>query len=99
MIDMLKAIDEAQSVPLGEDYFNAVEVDISELKLGDVVYIREWNNEIKRVTVLDFGEDRWVNGTNVKGKPFVDVWANGSRDNINNYLIRGKVRKVVASEV
>lgn len=95
-IEMLKAIDEAQPNAIGADYFDGEEVAIDALKIGDTVYVRTWNGEFKKLTVKFFGEDRRCNGTNVKGKPFVDTCENGMIDNINNYLTKGTVVRAVA---
>lgn len=94
LIDMLKAIDEAQPEPIGADYFDGEDVAVSELAIGDTVYVRDWSGEFKRLTVTAFGEDRYCNGTNVKGLPFVDLCGNGMIDNINNYLRAETVRRV-----
>lgn len=93
--DMLHAIDERQPEPLGK-YLDAKEVPVSDLKVGDTVYIRHWDNSIKEVTVLDFGDDRTVNGTNIKGMPYANIVGGTlGKDNINNY-IRDKVVRLVA---
>ena len=93
--EMLRAIDERQpeSEQLGP-YLTAPEVPVSELSVGDKVYVRRWNDEIKQVTVLGFGEDTICNGYNVKGMPFADI-VNTSASNINNYIRVPTVRKVV----
>jgi hypothetical protein len=93
MCDMLKAIDDAQPEPLG-DYLTAEIVPVSDLKVGDKVYFRKWNNSIKVVTIVGFGEDIIVNGHNVKGLPFAEI-VNDSRDNPNNYIYDSTVRKAV----
>lgn len=91
--EMLKAIDERQpeNEQLGA-YITAHEVPVSELKVGDTVYIRNWNDEIKQVTILGFGEDKIVNGNRVKGLPFAEI-VNASTDNPNNYIYTETVRK------
>ena len=93
--EMLKAIDERQpeSEQLGA-YITAPEVPVSELKVGDTVYIRNWNDEIKQVTILGFGEDKIVNGSRVKGLPFAEI-VNASTDNPNNYIHDTTVRRAV----
>lgn len=93
--EMLQAIDEAQPVAqqLG-DYLKAEEVNTADLKKGDRVFIRTWNGEAKEVTILDFGDDRTVNGTNVKGLPYAEIVGGTlGRDNINNYIREDRVRR------
>ena len=86
--EMLQAIDERQ--PIAEQlggYITAKEVSVSEVKVGDTVYVRDWNDYIKEVTILGFGEDRFINGTNVKGMPYAEICGGTlGRDNINNYI-------------
>lgn len=96
--DMLKAIDEAQpkEQQLG-DYLTAEEVPVSELNVGDEIYVRRWNNEIKRVKVLGFGDGRIVNGVDTKDLPYADICGNGvveGRENPNNYIQDKVVRRV-----
>lgn len=93
--EMLQAIDEhmPEREQLG-DYLTAEEVDVSELKIGDTVYIRDWYENIKEVTILDFGDDRVVNGTNVKGLPYAEIVGGTlGKDNINNYITCKKIRR------
>lgn len=94
--EMLKAIDERQPehMQLGE-YLDAEEVNVSDLKIGDTVFLYDISYEaFKPFKVIGFGDDRVVNGTNVKGLPYVNRYQNdGSYEtNINNY-IREKVRR------
>ena len=93
--EFLAAIDERQpeNEQLGA-YITAPEVSVSELKVGDTVYIRRWNDEIKKVTILGFGEDKIVNGSRVKGLPFAEI-VSASTDNPNNYIHDTTVRKAV----
>ena len=92
--EMLHAIDERQPEPLGA-YLDAEEVPVTDLKVGDKVYIRDWNNRIKEVTVLDFGEDILCNGTNVKGMPYAEICGGTlGKKNINNYIQDKTVKRV-----
>lgn len=91
--EMLQVIDEAQPDPLGA-YLTAPEVPVSDLKVGDRVYIHKWDNSILIVTILGFGEDTIVNGHNVKGLPFAAI-VNDSRSNPNNYIYTDVVRRAV----
>lgn len=89
--DMLKEIDVKQ--PLTErlgDFLDGVETDISDIKVGDTVFVQNVRGNYKKHKVVGIGEDRLVNGRNVLGIPYVDKWGNGP-NNPNNYL-RGKVR-------
>lgn len=91
---MLKEIDKKQ--PPTErlyDFLDAVEVDALDLKIGDVVFVHNYSGNYEKHKVVGIGEDRFVNGQNVLGVPYVDKWYSGPK-NPNNYL-RGKVRKVI----
>lgn len=98
MEDMLMGIDTAmpEKEQIGE-YIEAKEIPTSELKVGDVVFIKECDEKLVKHKVMGFGEDKFVNGTNVKGMPYVDLYggSNSGYDwNINNY-IHTKTVKVV----
>ncbi len=93
--EMLQAIDERmpESEQLGE-YLTAEEVDVSDLKIGDTVYLLDWNGSIKEVTILDFGDDRTLNGINIKGLPYAEIVGGTlGKDNCNNYIRDKKVRR------
>ena len=83
---MLKEIDSRQpeSEQLG-DFLDAVEKPISEIKIGDTVFVQNISGNYEKHKVIGIGEDKIVNGTNVLGVPYVDKWNNGP-DNINNYI-------------
>lgn len=89
--DMLKAIDikQPEKEQLGE-FLDAVETDISEVKVGDMVFVQAVDGRFEKWEVIGIGEDQIVNGSNVLGIPYVDKWTHGP-NNPNNYL-RGKVR-------
>ena len=98
LTEMLLSIDSCmpEKERLGTGYITAEEVDSSELNVGDVVYIRRYGEGMKHFRVVDFGEDMVVNGTNVFGMPFIDLYSSGSCDakyNINNYL-SGPIRAI-----
>ena len=96
--DMLKAIDETQPEPLG-DYLIADEIPVSELKVGDVIFYRDWNNKVKQVEILGFGDGRIVNGVDTTGLPYAElVGGSLGRDNPNNY-IHEKTVKIVKRSV
>lgn len=91
MDEMLKEIDVRQ--PLTErlgDFLDGVETDISDIEVGDTVFVQDVRGNYEKHKVVGIGEDRLVNGSNVLGIPYVDKWGNGP-NNPNNYL-RGKVR-------
>lgn len=93
--EMLQAVDEAQPVKeqLG-GYLRAKIVNRKDIKIGDKVYIRNWNGDVKEVEVKGRGANRIVNGTNVKGMPFAHI-VSTARDNINNYIRDEQIRKAV----
>lgn len=96
--EMLREIDIKQ--PLLEqlgDFLDGVETDISDIKVGDVVFVQNTYGRYEKHKVVGIGEDRVVNGTNVLGVPYVNRWGNGP-DNINNY-IREKTRVYKGSSV
>ena len=84
--DMLKAIDikQPKNEQLG-DFLDGVETDISDIKIGDVVFVNDIEGRFEKWKVVGIGEDRLVNGHNVLGVPYVDKWGNGP-DNPNNYI-------------
>lgn len=84
--DMLKEIDKKQpeSEQLG-DFLDAVETDISNVKVGDIVFVESIEGHFEKCEVVGIGEDRLVNGRNVLGIPYVDKWSHGP-DNPNNYI-------------
>lgn len=84
--EMLHEIDVRQ--PLTErlgDFLDGVETDISEIKVGDTVFVQNYNGNYEKYKVVGIGEDKWVNGRNVKGIPYVDKWGSGPH-NPNNYI-------------
>lgn len=91
--DMLREIDVKQ--PLTErlgDFLDGVETDISDIKIGDTVFVQNYNGNYEKHKVVGIGEDRIVNGTNVLGMPYIDKWGNDPSYNINNYIRDEKVR-------
>lgn len=95
LTEMLVSIDEAQpeSERMGE-YITAREVATADLKEGDTVfYMDRVTGQFKSAVVVGFGADRWVNGTNVNGLPYIDRFGNDlPEDNINNYITDERVR-------
>ena len=95
--EMLKAIDECQPshMQLGEDFLKAEIVKTAELKIGDVVFIEDFEG-YKKFTVVGFGKNEKVNGLNVEGLPFVNQYGenNDYSKNINNYIQENEIRRV-----
>ena len=95
---MLLEIDGAQPLKhqLG-DYLRAKEVPTDTVKIDDVVYVMELDGTFKKYSVVGFGEDKFVNGTNVLGAPYVNRFLNDDvySGNINNYLLNKDVRLAV----
>lgn len=93
--EMLWDIDQCQpkDEQLG-DFLKAEERAIEDIKVGDEVYFVDYNGKVQHQTVVGIGEDRFVNGTNVKGIPYMDLYENDGSytGNINNYLIHGNYR-------
>lgn len=98
LTEMLLSIDACmpEKLQLGAGYITAEEVNAEDLNIGDVVYIKEWDGEMKHLRVVAFGEDEFVNGANVLGLPMVLRYGceiDDGRYNINNYL-QGTVRAI-----
>lgn len=90
--EMLAVIDKA--MPEKEriaEYIEAEETD--SVALGDKVVFIDWNGEVQKAEVIGFGEDEYVNGTNVKGIPYINLYRGNPENNINNYLVHKKWRK------
>lgn len=98
--DMLMEIDKAQpkEEQLGE-YLTAKEVAVEDLKIGDVVLLKNYDEKIEKYHIMGFGDCKIVNGTNVGNKPFVDKYGDyfNYDNNINNYIFT-KTVKVVEEE-
>ena len=95
--EMLEEIDSSQPLKqqLG-DYLKTKEVPTNTLKIDDVVYVKRFDGTIVKYSVVGFGEDRYVNGTNVSGVPYVNMYSNNDvySENINNYILDENVRLV-----
>lgn len=101
MEDMLLSIDEAmpEAEQIGE-YLQAKEVSTEKLKVGDTVFIKEFNEKFVKHKVMGFGKDEFVNGTNVNGLPYVDLYGDyfNYDKNINNYIHTNTVRVAKCTE-
>lgn len=101
--EMLKAIDEAQPVgdQLGDEFLNGEVVPISELQLGDFVFLPRFNDEIVKYKVVGFAPPGTIKGgRDVSGEPYVNYFEPpfGYLENINNYVssyaVNGMIRRV-----
>lgn len=96
MEEMLLEID--RCMPKGErigEFIQAKEVPTSEVKVGDTVFSPIWYDKPVKHKVVGFGSDKYVNGTNVKGMPYMDLYGDDYRGydwNINNYILTETVR-------
>ena len=88
--EMLLDIDGAQPEPERiSGYLEAEEKMIDEVAVGDEIVIVDWNGTVKDdLKVLGIGEkDKRVNGEDVEGVPYVDMYTRfDPSDNINNYI-------------
>lgn len=95
--EMLVEIDKAQprKEQLG-DFIKSKEVPVSEIKIGDEVYMMTAFESYELFEVVGIGEDKVINGTNVKGIPYIALYEkDGKYDwNINNYLTNETVKKL-----
>ncbi len=99
LIEMLVEIDKAQpaSMQLGEAFLTAPVVPTEQLSVGDYVFINHFGG-IDGHEVVGIGEDRVVNGHNVLGIPYVDLYLNDGvyTENPNNYLFGKEYRAIKA---
>lgn len=93
MDEMLIAIDESQPLKdqLGKDFLSAKEVETSQIKLGDKVYVMDYTDKYELCEVCGFG-DGLVNGTDVTGVPYINRYGEDYAENINNYLLEDSYR-------
>ena len=75
---MLLDIDESQpkSMQLGERFIKSPVIPVEELKVGDFVWIQNYRGGYEICEVVGIGEDKMVNGTNVLGIPYIDMYKN-----------------------
>lgn len=96
LTELLLYIDECQPTKqqLGEGYILSNPVETSDLEIGNIVYAKDTSGGVGEYTVIGFGEDRFVNGTNVNGIPFVNKFSAGRdyADNINNYILSDNIK-------
>lgn len=94
--EMLIAIDEKmpKDDQLGKDFLSAPIIRPEEMQIGDTIAFLDYNGEVEKRVVLGFGEDRWINGSNVKGIPYIALYGrvySDITDNPNNYLFDNRV--------
>lgn len=96
LLEMMIDIDECQpkNMQLGKNFLTAPVVPVGELKPGNIVFVRQHDGRYSVCEVVGIGEDKFVNGHNVLGVPYVDIY---SRDNdyswnVNNYLFEKEYR-------
>lgn len=92
--EMLETID--KSMPEEErigDFLKAKVTD--EVKVGDKIVRIDWSGQIEKAEVEGFGDNDIVNGHDVNGVPYVNLYGEDHAHNINNYLIKNNWRKVV----
>lgn len=90
LIEMLVDIDDAQpkNEQLGKDFITAPEVPTKDLKVGDMVYIQGYEGTYSKYIIEGMG-DGIVNGSDMKGVPYVGIYGDASRGyawNCNNYI-------------
>lgn len=88
-----------ESEQLGEDFIMAEEVDVSELEVGDKVYIQTYEGKPEIRTVAGIAPDDTFRNGDVSNLPYVDLYGcDGDYSwNCNNYP-RGKVRRYKKGE-
>ena len=95
---MLLAIDERQPKreQLGKELILAKEVLVSKLKVGDMVFMQEYDGNYEKCEVMGFGEDKYINGCDVKDIPYVKLYDHDGDYswNINNYVLDKVVRVI-----
>lgn len=96
--DILEQIDKSmpEAEQLGE-YLKAKEIPTNKVKVGDTVYIMDFDGKVNKHKVMGFGTDEYHNGTNVSGLPYVNLYkdSDGKYDwNINNYIHTETVRVI-----
>lgn len=91
--EMLIDIDEAQPFKeqLGKQFLAAKEVDTSQIKVGDKVYISDYTDKYSLHEVCGIGNGV-ANGKDVTGVPYVDIYGEDHASNINNYLLEDTYR-------
>lgn len=91
--EMLVDIDEAQphKEQLGKKFLSAIEVETSQIKIGNRVYIFDIADRYELHKVCGFGNGL-INGTDVTGVPYIERYGSDYKSNINNYLLEDTYR-------
>ena len=91
LLEIDRAMPESEQI---EEYMTAKEVYSKDLKVGDTVILMDYNGKIQKHKVMGFGSNGFVNGTNVNGMPYVDLYGDyfSYDKNINNYIHTETVR-------
>lgn len=85
LLDIDKSMPEKDQ--LGEDYLNAEEVPVEDIKIGDKVYL-PYDSPREPYEVIGYGQGV-VNGSTITGIPYVSKYSTDDpASNINNYLAR-----------
>lgn len=95
LLEMLIEIDKSQpkSEQLGEEFLMAKEVDVSELAVGDTVFMQTYDGEYKKVQVCGFGAP--YHNSEAKNVPYVALYGDEERGydwNCNNYIRTKTIR-------
>lgn len=94
--NMLLEID--KNMPVKEqigEYLKATEIPINELKVGNTIFVKNYDGKVSKHKVMGFGTNKFVNGINVKDMPYVDLYGDLKDNydwNINNYIRTETVR-------
>lgn len=72
----------------GEEFIENDPVPVGELEVGDKVYVVD-DGKAEIQEIVGIGKDCMVNGTNVHGIPYINLYGYDGRydHNINNYLL------------
>ncbi len=88
LTEALKYIDERMPAEdqIGKQFWEGKRLPVTELIVGDEVFVPDGNGHFEVYEIVGIGEDRRVNGTNVAGIPYVNKYGSEPENNINNYL-------------
>lgn len=89
LTDALVYIDDRmpEGERIGHEFLQGKPVPVGELKIGDMVYIKDYDGSYSVHTIVGFGPEKVVNGHEVYGMPYVNRWGHADpTHNINNYL-------------
>ena len=76
------------------DFLNAEPINPADIKIGDTITFINWRDEIVVKEVIGYGTDRYVNGIQTDGVPYVNLFdSEHPEDNPNNYLTEDHCRE------